>query len=227
MLAVIQNILCSGTKKSKRVYIKCYRIIVFSCLSAAIFEFVWKAIVKLSSNAYTGYIDIIYSNAVLGKRNWLDLVSIVYFFIFFYCVVFALTILIRRKLRTIADGKKMANMTDDERITYNEKKSANPRAVTIIENHPKKIIAFTYLSELFFLFAFAQSIFTGFIDLQLNASFSQRCDVIAPYVDEQEEQILRSKWASMKSRKDYENINQYSEGLAKSKNVNLPKPLLE
>jgi hypothetical protein len=96
-----------------------------------IFEFVWKVIVKLSSNAYTGYIDIIYSNAALGKRNWLDLVSIVYFFIFFYCVVFALTILIRRNLRTIADGKKMTNMTDDERITYNEKKSANPRAVTM------------------------------------------------------------------------------------------------
>jgi hypothetical protein len=68
--------------------------------------------------------------------------------------------------------------------------------------------------------------FRASLDLQLNASFNQRVTVLAPYIDLHQEKLLKSKWALMESRKDYEEVSVYLEKLAKSKNVKLPRPLL-
>jgi len=70
-------------------------------------------------------------------------------------------------------------------------------------------------------------LFFVYYDLQLNTSFKQRITVLSPHISEQQEKELRAQWASMKSRKDYENINRALEDAAKNKEVKLPKLLLK
>jgi hypothetical protein len=65
------------------------------------------------------------------------------------------------------------------------------------------------------------------VDLQLNASFSQRLDALGPYIDSAEERDLKSKWALMKTRSDYENINQRLDALAQKASIQIPEPLLK
>ncbi|WP_216295874.1 hypothetical protein [Delftia acidovorans] len=64
-----------------------------------------------------------------------------------------------------------------------------------------------------------------YVDLQLNASFSQRLDALGPYADLMDEKRLKSAWALMKTRDDYEEINSRLDALASRAGVALPPPL--
>ena len=65
-------------------------------------------------------------------------------------------------------------------------------------------------------------LFTAYADLQLNTSFNQRLRVIAPYIDDQQEELFVSKWSRMSNRKDFELINREIEGIAVQKHLTLP-----
>jgi hypothetical protein len=60
--------------------------------------------------------------------------------------------------------------------------------------------------------------------LQLNTSFNQKLNALSPYIDEAQKEILVSKWALMKSKKDYLEIKSIMEDEAKKNNIELPKP---
>lgn len=70
-----------------------------------------------------------------------------------------------------------------------------------------------------------QTSFFMFVDLQLNASFSQRLDALGPYIDGAEEKRLRSSWALMKTHDDYDRINRRMEELAVAAQMTLPELL--
>ena len=56
--------------------------------------------------------------------------------------------------------------------------------------------------------------FTVFIDLQLNASFCQRMGALAPYIDDQQQKMLRSQWALMETLDDYRTLTTQMDTLA-------------
>ena len=75
------------------------------------------------------------------------------------------------------------------------------------------------------LYQWTHMCFMFYVDLQLNASFSQRLDALGPYIDQIDEKKLKSAWALMKTRDDYEKINSWIDGFAKRAGVDLPSPL--
>jgi hypothetical protein len=87
------------------------------------------------------------------------------------------------------------------------------------------LIAFTAILFLFVSYRLLRLNFLAYVDTQLNASFWQRLDAISPHVDSVEERRLRSQWALMTNREDYDRIKQRLEELATAAQVSLPKPL--
>ena len=65
-----------------------------------------------------------------------------------------------------------------------------------------------------------------FVELQLNTSFEQRLTVLAPHLPDQQMKEIRASWATMKTRHDYESINEGLEQLADENGVELPRLLL-
>lgn len=56
-----------------------------------------------------------------------------------------------------------------------------------------------------------------------NSTFQQRINAIAPYIDEQKEEELKSKWALMHSRNDFDMLDKEIELVAKGNKLALPK----
>lgn len=65
-----------------------------------------------------------------------------------------------------------------------------------------------------------------YADLQLNASFEQRLQVLAPHVTEKEVKELRASWALMTTKAHYLSIKSKMELLASQANIQLPAVLL-
>ncbi|MDE0373013.1 MAG: hypothetical protein OXI73_10770 [Rhodospirillales bacterium] len=63
----------------------------------------------------------------------------------------------------------------------------------------------------------------AFTDMQLNASFTQRLTILAPAVPDQVVKELKSDWASMTGRPDYDSLNEKMEQLAAASNIILPE----
>lgn len=81
---------------------------------------------------------------------------------------------------------------------------------------------------IFFLFCIFICLFgtlfvsTKFYQLSLISSFKQHLRVIAPYISEQEEEELLSKWSLMKNSNDYKAVYADLENIAKQNNILLP-----
>ena len=66
----------------------------------------------------------------------------------------------------------------------------------------------------------------AFTDQRLNMSFAQRIAVLAPVVSDQTVEELRSDWASMTSKRDYDVLNAKMDRIAKENDITLPSPLI-
>lgn len=76
-----------------------------------------------------------------------------------------------------------------------------------------------------FLFGMFMLIFTPFVDLQLTTSFNQRLAALGPYISDETEEELRSKWALMNTRADFETINELLQREADAAKIELPELL--
>lgn len=70
-----------------------------------------------------------------------------------------------------------------------------------------------------------REMFFAATDMQLNASFYQRLDALGPYITDQEERQLRSSWALMENRAQYNQINTKLEDFASTAKIRIPEPL--
>jgi hypothetical protein len=203
--------------------------LIFLIFFQPILNSLWTILSRLSENTYSGYIDNVYKNAALGHRNWIDYLSLNFLFGFLFVLITALLIRFRRKIIFIQQKIKYQSISDEnEKQQYHNKINKGYRNRTLFYiKHGKKIVVFTYLYQTFIFLVFADTLFKAYVDLQLNASFEQRLVVLAPNIDDQQEEVLRSQWASMTSRKDYEVFNKNFEQLANLKNVELPELLLK
>jgi predicted PurR-regulated permease PerM len=95
--------------------------------------------------------------------------------------------------------------------------------------HPIALARRLYLASILPVFV-AAIIFdlltlSAFSDLQMNASFSQRLDALAPYIDAQTEKQFRSRWAMMGTLRDYRAISADMDQLGAKAGITLPKVL--
>lgn len=150
----------------------------------------------------------VYSNAALGTRDWLSV------------AIFQL-------LSSAWVGVYLGLVTSRiiRRFIFN---SETARAANIRRTLAKIrgwLLVVMFLLVLYPTYVCSKLAFVSHADLQLNASFNQRFTVLAPALTEQEEEVIKSKWALMSNRKDYDAINASMDSLAGRLDKPLPKPL--
>ena len=72
------------------------------------------------------------------------------------------------------------------------------------------------------MFILLRMSFFIYLDIQLNSSFDQRMMAIRPYIEDRDSHRLRSEWALMQKRQDYERINAKLDEYARKADIVLP-----
>jgi len=76
--------------------------------------------------------------------------------------------------------------------------------------------------SIFFIIIFLYAITTYILVFNLNTDFEQKIGIIAPYVDNETEEELWSKWYLMESKVDYLNLEQEIKKIAENNEIKLP-----
>jgi len=66
-------------------------------------------------------------------------------------------------------------------------------------------------------------LYSTMFQLRITTSFTQHLVVLAPYISDQEEKLLRSRWTQMKSKKDFEGLYRDLNKIAKTNGLVLPE----
>lgn len=171
---------------------------------------VWEMLTGSASNWANELQTSAIMNAAMGTRPWVSAIG------FMLMITIASSFLF---ITTVAVSFKYYLRSDR---TINKKKSNPP---------PKKVMlslcGLAILNTLFLMYIAFRLSFTVYVDLQMNASFSQRMNAIKPYISQHDYDLLRSNWALMSSRKDYENINEKLSAFGNDAGINLPKVMYE
>lgn len=188
-------------------------------------ELIWNLIKDSSQFFYKNIVDSIYTNAALGKRNWVDVEFALWLYSGLIGTMILMTFYLRKKLSRV--------ITKIEKIKNNESDDNNEPEEPSIETIDGKIKKANILSRSLYFLIFIMALITGYkyfriyTDLQLNTSFEQRLNAVAPLISNQEEEELISKWALMKNRIDYEEINEIFEEYEVKYDIELPEPLMK
>ncbi|HCG6123075.1 TPA: hypothetical protein NJ077_004590 [Vibrio parahaemolyticus] len=150
--------------------------------------------------------DSIYKDAALGMREKFSFLLLIMVFQLIFMVL--LSSLYRKFFRTTSPQSSIDELSDVEKVNRTNK---------------RKIISFfTGFTSVILVFWLGGMQYVGF---QMNASFSQRVTILSPYISEQDVKVLKSEWAQMQSREDYEAINEKILSVAESNNIVLPRLL--
>ena len=79
--------------------------------------------------------------------------------------------------------------------------------------------------SIFLLIEFIFILETYTIAFELNVNYKQRMGIIAPYINNEKEEELWSKWYLIESKIDYINLNHELDNIAENNNIKLPKAL--
>jgi hypothetical protein len=176
--------------------------LIFLILFQPIINFLGVLVQSISNGLLSGLSNSIYSNAALGQRNYIDVI----FFSLIISIYFG-----------TATGWLSANIL--------KKKIETSEKTNLLKKFRKSLMSIIII---LFIIISVYLLRLGILmvsDLQLNTSFEQRTTVLAPLLTDQQEEELRSSWASMKNRDDYEKINKTMDTYAQQYNIELPKRL--
>lgn len=190
--------------------------------------FIWETLKKVSSATFEGIIDGMYVNAALGHRNWIDLILLTALVMIGMNVTIVVALKLNSKVNDIREDKVLDSMSEEDlKNQLIVKQSELENEISKLEK--MLILMHKFLWPILIITAICgvQFVFSSFTDLQLNTSFNQRMNALAPYITDHEIKVLNSKWALMKTRKDYIEINIHLDSLAKSAKIILPENLLD
>lgn len=203
--------------------------IVFIIILQPLMNIVWDFLNRTSSNVYTNYLDSLYKNAALGHRNYIDfiiLTSVVAALIGLLFLSYSRLSLAIRRVKTENELSRIKNF-EEKKDYINKEKQKMLVKVSFITKwfFPFKIFNFCFI--FFALFMFSTGLFKIYADIQLNTSFNQRMNALAPYVNETQTKELFSKWAMMKTKVDFLEIKKLIEEIAEKNNIELPEELMK
>ncbi len=152
----------------------------------------------LGANISASFTKSVYTSAALGLREKYSFLSL----------MFILSMLAGAATATVVASFRTKKATEN---------------VSVSRYGYKKVI--NIVSGLVMIFSGLHILASNFIELQLNASFSQRLTVLAAKIPEQQVKTLRASWALMSSRSDYETITADMNSLAAAAQIKLPDAL--
>lgn len=202
---------------------------VFLILFQPLLGFIWKLVTKISLNTYTGYIDRIYRLAATGKTDWYshNIQSYVAVLILVLTQIYVGNGLLA--IREVVRMEKVDALPSLEaRKAYLEDKQyLISKFARLIIKYFKAFSIFYIAFIVFVAGVMFDLVFTANSIFKITTSFNQRITVLGPHMDVQMEEEFRAKWALMKSRKDFEEIDLEIEKFANSKGVKLPENILK
>ncbi len=170
-----------------------------------ILEFSGRALMRLMAVLGTKYSDCIYRQVALLTTHEYSFYVLMLAFGFGTAVILGFsTALLRR--RFFAPPKK------DE-----EKARSISRALRL-----KPLVAINFIFALLLTIGFFIILVGNYTQLSLISSFNQHFQIIAPYIDEQQEEELLSEWSRMTSEEDYNRVYKKIHALAETNSVELP-----
>jgi hypothetical protein len=186
-------------KNSQTMIVGLLTTIVFLYILQPVLEFTGSAVMFVGSLVSNSYIDMLYSQIA-----HLEIMSFGFFFFF---IVFVALI-------CISVGLIIYQWTNDVAPEKIEKESISKNILR------KKVI--TTLLLLFSAMYFTVQISTKLYQLSLISSFKQHLAIIAPYIDEQKEELILSQWSLIKTNEDYEAVYIKLTDVAKNNKLDLP-----
>jgi hypothetical protein len=173
----------------------------------------WHVVTASSARFFVDLQDTAVSNAALGKRDW---VAVILLEVVVTCLALVLSTQVLKSLLRIRTARKTTKA-----LTAAEKAQKLQR----LNKHRKRLLTLLLITTPAFWASLFFCVFMAYLDLQLNASFNQRLDAIAPYVDDQTIKHLRAEWATMKTLSDYRQITNEMDTLADQHGAKLPQVL--
>jgi len=183
--------------------------ILFSLLLRPVSIVAWQFLTSASGSIFLAIQEKAVQNAALGKRDWIAPLFLV---LVAGMGVAALIVLIFLPVLRWLSRRRMSDKSRADRS----------RRRTFWFGYWLLAAGAVCMTLWFGLIAFF-----GYVDLQMNASFSQRVDAISPYTDDDTIKRLRSDWALMKRLDDYRGINSRIDAIAAKANLKIPSPLYE
>jgi len=183
----------------KEIFVSVIAAILTIIFIEPILKLIWGIMSWFGTTTYQGFLDMMYKNASLGHRNYIDFMIVA----FFFSAIIGISAEFIVRLTT-----------------------KNPVAVKKFSKSPKLKKILIVLFVILIILALIL-VTTVFVDLQLNASFQQRITVLAPKISDQEYKELLASWASMENRADYEILVSHMESLAQQNDIVLPDLLLK
>jgi hypothetical protein len=201
--------------------------IIFLSILEPLLRFAYKLLAEYSNQFFTSYVNSIYENAAIhGETQTLVfMISILIFqalLAFFFMAGFKTFLQvehlgIRENLIVIDDTKTQS-------IAHRMRRAR--KMLTWVSRH-LKLIRWVYSTLAFFCFlGLLHIIFMAYTTIQLNMSFDQRLTAISPYLNQTDEKLIKSKWATMETKEDFISLNNELETIARINKVKLPKNLL-
>lgn len=178
--------------------------VIVIALIQPMLTWLWEYMSSTGNVMLNKYVDHLYKNAALGNRNWVIAaiaISLLYIPIANFILVIGTRPLFKKLLQRKPGVTKL--------------KIPTAIFVTLVVFSISGLIPATFLSI---------SIYT---DLQLNASFNQRLQVLTPHLSDHQHKTLLASWASMTSKNDYIKIKEEMDQLALQAKTTLPRPLLQ
>lgn len=161
----------------------------------------WSFLSGLGAQFIQNYIDSIYRSAALGHRNYLDVLMMGLLFSF------------------VSGASVGIGISFTRRLLFPRREGKRPSKT--------RLLALLWLSIVLLHIWALLVIIKPYADLQHNTSFQQRLKVLAPKQTETEEEELEAMWASMRSRKHFEEIKARMEAIAQEHALELPPTLLK
>ena len=179
--------------------------------------FVWRFIASASNDWFTHLQNESVRLAALGKRDWVPAKLFLEFigFLFAGAIASVTYPLIPQRLHKITDQLILGDMSTADKINRDLKFYQRFKRIVFCFGIILLILGITQ----------TRTAFLVYVDIQMNASFGQRIDALAPYLDEQTVKQFRSRWALMKTLPDYRQLTGDMDALGKKAGIDLPVPL--
>jgi len=181
----------------------------------------WNYFINSSSSFYQSITDIVYQGVPM-----VDIICQFLEYTYFLVVISCCFIFLNsfERVRSMLRKEILINI-EEERfsetfVNQMRQKSQQPLFSAKIQ----------FFATIFFALAMSLSyisIIPNLVRFQLVSSFNQRLTVLSPYITQQQEKEIKSKWATMHGRKDYLDINETMEDYAKQSSITLPRKKLE
>lgn len=203
--------------------------IVFFIFLEPTMKLLWNFLNKTSLSIYSKYIDSIYQSAALGHRNDLEiLIIIIILYIFLIMMIISAQNISRIKqkedkkeeLKSINNPDELAALLQKRKNEKDKAYKSSRRRMNLVIKTVPIIIPVLFIISIMLIFA-------AFVDMRLNTSFNQRVNALAPCIEDSQKKVLISKWALMKSKKDYVEIKLIMENSANNCGIELPKELFK